>query len=87
MGENVDAETTVRHLIAERFHITVPAPDLDLIDSGVLDSLALVELIFELERSFGIELALEEFDIEDFRTARRIAAFVAHQSADAGEAA
>jgi D-alanine--poly(phosphoribitol) ligase subunit 2 len=77
----------VRRLIAERLHIDVPAPDLDLIDGGVLDSLALVELLVELERSFGIELALEELDIENFRTPTSVAAFVARQSADAGEAA
>jgi D-alanine--poly(phosphoribitol) ligase subunit 2 len=77
----------VRRLIAERLHIDLPAPDLDLIDGGVLDSLALVELLVELERSFGIELALEELDIENFRTPTSVAAFVARQSADAGEAA
>ena len=78
---------TVRRLIAERLHIEVPAPDLDLIDGSVLDSLALVELLVELERSFGIELALQELDIENFRTPTSIAAFVARQSAEAGEAA
>jgi D-alanine--poly(phosphoribitol) ligase subunit 2 len=77
----------VRRLIAERLHIDEPAPDLDLIDNGVLDSLALVELLFELERTFEIELALEELDIENFRTPTRIAAFVGHQSADTGSAA
>jgi D-alanine--poly(phosphoribitol) ligase subunit 2 len=74
----------VRRLIADRLHIDEPAPDLDLIDNGVLDSLALVELLFELEHTFGIELALEELDIENFRTPTRIAAFVARQSADSG---
>jgi D-alanine--poly(phosphoribitol) ligase subunit 2 len=77
----------VRRLIAERLHIDEPAPDLDLIDNGVLDSLALVELLFELERTFGIELALEELDVENFRTPTRIAAFVGRQSAGSGGAA
>jgi D-alanine--poly(phosphoribitol) ligase subunit 2 len=77
----------VRRLIADRLHIDEPAPDLDLIDNGVLDSLALVELLFELERTFGIELALEELDIENFRTPTRIAAFAGRQSADSRGAA
>ena len=77
---------SVRRLIADRLHIDEPAPDLDLIDNGVLDSLALVEILFELERTFGIELALEELDIENFRTPTRIAAFVGRQSADSGGA-
>jgi D-alanine--poly(phosphoribitol) ligase subunit 2 len=74
----------VRRLIAERLHINEPAPDLDLIDNGVLDSLALVELLFELERTYRIELVLEELDVENFRTPTRIAAFVGRQSANSG---
>ena len=81
------ATDAVRRLLAERLHIDLPAPYLDLIDGGVLDSLALVDVLVELERSFEIELALEELDIENFRTPTSIAAFVARQSAGAAGAA
>lgn len=52
----------------------------DLIDGGLLDSLALVELLFELERRFELVLVAGELDIESFRSVERIARFVAEQS-------
>jgi methoxymalonate biosynthesis acyl carrier protein len=60
--------------------IEVPSVDTDLIDSGLLDSLALVELMFQVEQRFQVELSLDELDIEDFRTIERIAEFVARRS-------
>jgi acyl carrier protein len=54
-----------------------PSFETDLIESGVLDSLALVELLFEIERQFQIELQLDELDVENFRTVERICELVA----------
>jgi methoxymalonate biosynthesis acyl carrier protein len=56
--------------------VEVDDPDEDVIDSGMLDSLGLIELLVEVEREFGIQLDLEELDIDDFRTPRRIARVV-----------
>ena len=63
-------------LIREALLVEVPDPDLDLIEADLIDSLALVSLITEVEATFGIELPLEDFDIEKFRSARQIAAYV-----------
>ena len=56
----------VQRLFVETLNLQVPSPETDLIEGGLLDSLALVELIF----------ALEELDIDSFRTVGRIAEFV-----------
>lgn len=45
----------------------------DLLDSGLLDSLALVSLLAELEAQLGFQLLLDDFDLEDFRTVGRMA--------------
>jgi acyl carrier protein len=66
----------VRRLFVDALNVEVASDDLDLIESGTLDSLALVELLFGLEREFGISIALEELDIDSFRTVERIAGFV-----------
>jgi acyl carrier protein len=73
-----DAKVTdrVQRLFAEALNVQPPAPDADLIDTGVLDSLALVELLFALEREFGVTIPLEELDIEMFRSVAAIADFV-----------
>ena len=43
----------------------------------MLDSLALVELIFAIEREFGVTIPLEELEIDSFRSVTSIADFVA----------
>lgn len=68
-------------LFAEAFQIEAPAPDLDLIDTGVLDSLQLVELLYRLEREFDTTIAIEDIDLDDLRTLNRIARLVAARSA------
>jgi D-alanine--poly(phosphoribitol) ligase subunit 2 len=66
----------VQRLFLETLNLQVPSPDTDLIEGGLLDSLALVELLFALEREFDVTIALEELDIDSFRTVNRIAQFV-----------
>jgi acyl carrier protein len=48
-------------------------------ETGLLDSLALVELIVEIEQQFGIQIPLEEIEIDHFRSVVRIAEFVGHR--------
>jgi acyl carrier protein len=75
----------IAELIGSILLIEVPGPGVDLIDAGLIDSLALVTLITEIEAEFGIELPLDEFDIERFRSAEQIAAYVAnHLPSDGG---
>lgn len=42
--------------------------DKDLFESGLLDSLSLIQLMFELEEGFEITITPEELDVEDYRT-------------------
>jgi methoxymalonate biosynthesis acyl carrier protein len=63
-------------LLATRFHSDRTDPDFDLLDSGVVDSVILVELVLELERRFEISLPFEDLEIDDFRTVRRVAELV-----------
>lgn len=41
------------------------ADDLDLRACGAIDSLGFIELVVELEETFGVELELEDVDPED----------------------
>ena len=54
-----------------------PDRDADLIEGGVLDSLALVELLFAIEQELGIVVPAERLEIERFRTLARLAELVA----------
>ena len=72
-------ETIMRglgELFLESLHIEAPSPDTDLFESGTLDSLQLVELLLQLERRFGVRIAIESIDLDRLRTLERIAKLV-----------
>jgi acyl carrier protein len=69
----------VRELISRTIAVDVRDENEDLIENAVLDSLALVELLFELERRFDVVLVVGELNIENFRSVSRIARLVAEQ--------
>lgn len=64
-------------LFLESFHIEVPSPDTDLVETGILDSLQFVELLLQLEQHFGFRIKIEDIDLDDLRTLTRIARLVA----------
>jgi D-alanine--poly(phosphoribitol) ligase subunit 2 len=79
-GDRAALVEQLRGLFREVLNIEVPSPEADLIEGGLLDSLALVELLFEIEQRFAVDLALEELDIDNFRTLDRLAAVIADQT-------
>jgi D-alanine--poly(phosphoribitol) ligase subunit 2 len=76
----------VQALIEDVLAIEVPGPEVDLIDTGAIDSLALVTLITEIEHEFGFQLPLDDFDLDRFRSAALIADVVATAQAGSGVA-
>ena len=64
-------------LFAESFHVEVPSSDTDLIETGILDSLQFVELLYQLEQHFGFRIKIDDIDLDDLRTLTRIARLVA----------
>jgi acyl carrier protein len=73
IGDAHDNIERVRRLMLDVAHIEVESIDTDLIETGVIDSLALVELIFQIEQDLGIAIQLDEVSVERFRTVRGIA--------------
>jgi acyl carrier protein len=67
-------------LLSEKIHVEAPSADSDLMESGLLDSLTLVELMASLEERFGIHISFDDIEIDNFRSARSIAEFVNQRS-------
>ena len=63
-------------------HLDVPAFDTDLFETGVLDSLAFVELLLHLEREFGVTTSVDDLEVENFRSIDSIAEFVVARVGD-----
>jgi D-alanine--poly(phosphoribitol) ligase subunit 2 len=72
-----DLRHRISRLFASALNIDVPSVDIDLFETGVLDSLAFVELLLQLEREFGVVTSVVDLEIENFRSIARIAEFVA----------
>ncbi len=68
-------------LIRDKLLVKVNSPDDDLLSSGVLDSLTLVQLLVDLEQHFGVTIPLEELEIDDFRSVTSIARMVHSRTA------
>jgi D-alanine--poly(phosphoribitol) ligase subunit 2 len=60
-------------IFAERFETNLESDDVDLLETGLVDSVRIVELVLEIEQRFGVSLPFEELEIEDFRTVSRLA--------------
>ncbi|OIK09957.1 D-alanine--poly(phosphoribitol) ligase subunit 2 [Bacillus sp. MUM 116] len=48
-------------------------PDIDLFESGLLDSFGTVELLVQIEERFGLTVPITEFDRETWNTPNKIA--------------
>jgi acyl carrier protein len=69
----------VRAFVLESFYVSDPAQlteELSLIDSGIVDSTGMLEVILFLEGEFGIQVLDTETVPENLETIGRIAAYV-----------
>lgn len=62
---------------AGRSEVDAVGPDDRLVTTGLLDSLALVSLVVEVEQAFGVTIPPALLDVGHFNTARQIATLVA----------
>lgn len=72
IADQHDTIMRVTRLIQDTMQIEVGDIDSDLIESGLIDSLALVDMIFRLEQEFSVSIRLDEISIDSFRTVRGI---------------
>ena len=66
----------ITELLLEKVHVEVPSVDTDLMEAGILDSVTLVEVILNLEETFGTKINLEDVELDQFRSVARIAELV-----------
>ena len=72
-------EDIVRSFILEQFYVADPAEltaDASLIDTGIVDSMGMLDVILFLETRMGISISDTDTTPENLETIGRIAAFV-----------
>jgi acyl carrier protein len=92
-GNGRDVEAAVTSFIVENFLFgdaaEAPAPGVSLLDSGLVDSTGMLELVAFLERRYGFAVADHELTPDNLDSVTRVAAFVLRRTAgvDAGSGA
>lgn len=71
-----DLKTEIRSILTEVINNDVPNDETDLVETGTLDSLALVSLIMELESQFAIAIDFDTLELESFRSVNSISRYV-----------
>jgi acyl carrier protein len=66
----------ISRMMAETLLVEVGSPEDDLLATGALDSLNLIQLLVNLEKHFGIRIPLDELQIEDVRSIESMARLV-----------
>jgi D-alanine--poly(phosphoribitol) ligase subunit 2 len=74
----------IRGIFSDTLNIDVPSDETDLIEAGYIDSLALVELLFAIEREFSVSVPLDELEIDNFRNVVSISELVAAANGQPG---
>lgn len=82
--ETQEISAQIRQFITANFPLARQRPiledDAQILDSGIIDSLGLLDLLTLLEEKFEITISDEDLLPENFETITRIAAFVQSKS-------
>ena len=81
MIEHHGVQGKLAELFAKKLSLEVSSVDTDLVGTGLLDSLALVELLAQLEETFGVSISIDDLELDNFRSIASIAGFVAQRTA------
>jgi acyl carrier protein len=67
-------------ILNDRLQVESPAADEDLFQAGILDSLSFVDMLLGLEEEFSLRVALDQVDLNDFRSVSRICDYIRSRS-------
>ena len=71
---------TVRRFILSSVHIANFGDDDDLFEAGIVNSLFAVQLMTFVEKTFGIEVEIDDLDIKNFKSLNATTRFVVRKN-------
>jgi D-alanine--poly(phosphoribitol) ligase subunit 2 len=80
MHSDNDVVSIIQMVLSEKLLVEIESPDTDLLKTGVLDSLTLVQLLLNLEERFGLKLPVDQLEIADLRSINSIARLIARRN-------
>ena len=81
MSVDADLCDQILKIFQHGLNLEVPSIETDLIETGVLDSLLLVDLLLRLEVQFQISISPEDLETDNFRSIEGITSLVASKKA------
>ena len=63
-------------LLPGALNVSIPSTETDLFDEQILDSFGLVNLMFLIERHWGVKVTTDKMELDNFRSVDRIANFI-----------
>lgn len=66
----------IRAFILNAVNLPALQDDDNLFESGIVNSLFAIQLMTFIERTFGLEVGVDDLDIENFKSVNAAAAFV-----------
>jgi methoxymalonate biosynthesis acyl carrier protein len=76
---------TIRRFILSSIPVTRLDDDANLFESGVVNSLFAVQLMTFVEKTFGIEVDVDDLDIQSFKSVDATTAFVLRKKGHRGD--
>jgi acyl carrier protein len=70
-------QEAVGRVFLEDLNLEISDPELDLLEAGIIDSLALVGLVAGLEERFEVSVDFDTLELEDLRSLEAISALLA----------
>ena len=83
-GEENVIKEAVRRFILSSINVTHLDDDDNLFESGIVNSLFAVQLMTFIEKTFAIEVGMDDLDIENFKSLNAAAAFVVRKNGRQG---
>lgn len=74
--DSTQIKQALRDFIARSVRVSALGDDEDLFDSGIVNSLFAVQLMTFVEKTFAIEVAMEDLEIDNFCSLNATADFV-----------
>jgi acyl carrier protein len=71
-----DIRAAVREFVSRAGNITGLRDDDNLFESGIVNSLFAIQLMSFVEKTYAIEVGIDDLDIENFKSLNATAAFV-----------
>lgn len=76
MQEDSVIEGRLMEVFRHKLELDVPSVETDLMVTGLMDSLIFVELLFQIENEFGITIAMDKVELDNFRSIVSIVQFL-----------